>query len=119
MRTGVFGGTFNPPHYGHLIVAEFIRNEEGLDRVIFVPTAIPPHKREMDIVEAHHRVEMVRRAIQGNRHFQMSDIEVERGGLSFTIDTLREFHARWPNDSFHLIIGTDLLPDFQNLLASL
>lgn len=112
MRIGVFGGTFNPPHVGHLIAAEYAREGMGLDKILFVPSATPPHKRDMDIVEAHHRVEMLRRALLGNRHFEVCEIEIERGGVSFTVDTLEELGKRNPEDDLVLLVGGDLMAEF-------
>lgn len=112
MKLGVFGGTFNPPHLGHLVVAEAAREALGLGKVLFVPSAVSPHKVHMDIVEAHHRLAMLELATQGNRAFEVSDIEIQRGGLSFTADTLEELHRRYPQDALVLLIGADNLLDF-------
>ncbi len=112
MKTGIFGGTFNPPHTGHLIVAEYVREKISLDKVLFVPSAVPPHNQDLDIVEAHHRLEMLQCAVQGNRYFEVSDIEVRRGGVSFTVDTLVEFKGRSPDDHLYFLIGMDNLRDF-------
>ena len=76
MRTGVFGGTFDPVHIGHLIVADRVRQEWALDRVLFVPSAIPPHKVDDEISPGQHRLEMLRIALSGNKAFEMSDIEI-------------------------------------------
>ena len=112
MKTGIFGGTFNPPHTGHLIVAEYVREKISLDKMLFVPSAVPPHKQDLDIVEAHHRLEMLQCAVQGNRYFEVSDIEVRRGGVSFTVDTLVEFKGRSHDDHLYFLIGMDNLRDF-------
>ena len=87
MKLGIFGGTFDPPHMGHLIVTEHVREELGLDRVVFVPCSTPPHKQENEITPGHHRLEMVRRAIAGNPAFDVSDTELVRGGVSYTVET--------------------------------
>jgi len=112
MKIGIFGGTFNPPHIGHLIVVEHVRQSMGLTKVIFVPAAVAPHKREMEIIEPHHRAEMLRRATNGNDAFEVSDIEIRRGGISFSVNTLQEFKKIYPNDLMHLIIGMDNLTEF-------
>lgn len=112
MNIGILGGTFNPPHMGHLIVAEHAREKLNLEKIIFVPTAVPPHKQGLDIVEAHHRYEMVQCAIQGNRHFDASDLEIAKGGLSFTVETLQLLRKLRHEDSFHLLIGADNLMEF-------
>lgn len=105
MRIGIMGGTFDPIHYGHLRCVEEVREGLGLDKVLFVPTAVTPHKPEEAITPALARLEMVRLAISGNPGFEASDIEIKRGGRSFTIDTVREL-AR-PGTELTLIIGND------------
>ena len=112
MRIGIFGGTFNPPHLGHLIVAEHVRSELMLDKILFVPAAIPPHKVNHDIVSSEHRLAMLRLAIQDNPHVDVSEIELRRGGVSFTIDTLDGLKAEHPTDEFFLLIGMDNLLEF-------
>jgi nicotinate-nucleotide adenylyltransferase len=113
MKIGILGGTFDPPHLGHLIVAEYVRERLGLERVIFVPAVIPPHKQQRpDITPAEGRMEMVRRAIAGNPSFDLSDIEVRRGGISFTVDTLKELRMRHPSDELYLLLGMDNVRDF-------
>jgi nicotinate-nucleotide adenylyltransferase len=112
MNIGVFGGTFDPPHTGHLIVAEHVRETFGLVKVHFVPSSVPPHKQQMDIVEAHHRLEMLQCAVQGNRFFDVSEVEIQRGGVSFTIETLQEFKRRFPDDVLYLLMGMDNLVEF-------
>ncbi len=88
-RIGLFGGTFNPIHLGHLRGAEEIREAFRLDEVIFIPSAIPPHKAMEEIIDAKHRLEMVRLAIASNPYFSISDIELSRPGKSYSIDTSR------------------------------
>jgi len=112
MKIGIFGGTFNPPHLGHLIIAEHVREKIGLERVIFVPSAVPPHKHDLDIVEAHHRIEMLQSAVQGNRHFDVSDLEIQRGGISFTVDTLTEMRRMYPDHQLYLMVGMDNWVEF-------
>lgn len=113
MKIGILGGTFDPPHLGHLIVAEYVRERLGLERVIFVPAVIPPHKQQRpDITPPEGRMEMVRRAIAGNPSFDLSDIEVRRGGISFTVDTLKELRMRHPSDELYLLLGMDNVRDF-------
>jgi nicotinate-nucleotide adenylyltransferase len=91
MRIGIFGGTFNPVHLGHLITAEEIRQVFRLDRIVFVPSARPPHKPSPHLVAAEHRLEMVRRAIQGNPFFDLSSLEVDRPGYSYSVETVEAF----------------------------
>ncbi|MDD4938576.1 MAG: nicotinate-nucleotide adenylyltransferase [Candidatus Omnitrophica bacterium] len=109
MKIGLLGGTFNPIHTGHLILAEEVREKLLLDRIIFVPAYLPPHKDNSEIIPARLRLDMVRAAIKGNRHFSVSEIEIKRDGRSFTIDTIREFKKDYPGDKLYFIIGSDLL----------
>ena len=88
-KIGVIGGTFNPIHMGHLRSAEEVREAFGLERVIFIPSASPPHKEKGTIIDARHRYNMVKCAVAKNPHFSVSDIEIKRRGTSFTVDTLR------------------------------
>ena len=108
MKIGILGGTFNPIHMGHLILAEEIRQLYLLDKVFFVPTNIPPHKDNGDIVEAFHRLRMVKLAVEDNPNFAVSDMEIKRGGRSYTIDTVKTFKNLYPNDEIYFIIGSDL-----------
>jgi nicotinate-nucleotide adenylyltransferase len=111
MRIGIFGGTFDPVHLGHLILAEQCREQAQLDQVWFIPSARPPHKLEQVITAFAHRVEMLALAIAGHAAFQIHDLEKDRPGPSYTADTLHELHERHPGAEFHLIIGADCLPD--------
>ncbi|MCX6138969.1 MAG: nicotinate-nucleotide adenylyltransferase [Ignavibacteriales bacterium] len=111
-RTGIFGGTFNPPHFGHLIVADHAAHELALDRIIFVPSFISPHKRAGEEHAAEHRMEMVRLAVTGHRSFEVSDLELKRPGASYTIDTLLELHSLYPDDLFFLLLGADNVAEF-------
>jgi nicotinate-nucleotide adenylyltransferase len=122
MRIGILGGTFNPIHIGHLILAEEIREKLELDRVIFVPAFLPPHKENGEIARASDRIAMVKLAIKSNPYFSTSDIEIKRGGRSYTIDTVREFKKIYPDDELYFITGSDLLKyldewkDLENVL---
>lgn len=109
MKIGILGGTFNPIQIGHLIVAEEARERLSLDKIIFVPTFLPPHKDKSDIAPASARLCMVKLAIEGNKYFSASSIEIIRDGRSFTIDTLKEFKKKYPQDELYFIIGSDLL----------
>ena len=107
LRIGIFGGTFNPIHLGHLRSAEEVREGQGLDRILFIPSATPPHKRGAGVVPAAHRLAMVRLAIRGNPCFRVSTIEIDRGGRSFSVDTLRALRQRLPTARFAFIMGLD------------
>jgi nicotinate-nucleotide adenylyltransferase len=108
MRVGLFGGTFNPIHFGHLRAAEEDREALALDLIYFVPAASPPHKTEGDLAPAEHRLQMVRLATKGNRHFMVSDIEIRRGGRSYTVETVRYFLRTLRSPAtLHLLMGAD------------
>ncbi|MFH0790506.1 MAG: nicotinate-nucleotide adenylyltransferase [Candidatus Omnitrophota bacterium] len=109
MKIGIFGGTFNPIHIGHLILAEEVLEKLCLDKVIFVPTYLPPHKNNSNIAAADERYKMVGLAIKDNQCFSNSDIEIKRDGRSYTIDTVKEFKKRYPKDKLYFITGSDLL----------
>ncbi len=109
MKIGILGGTFNPIHIGHLILAEEVREKLLLDRIIFVPTNIAPHKKNSDVAKASDRFKMLKLATSGNKFFKASNIEIKRPGPSFTIDTLREFKRIYADDELYFIIGSDLL----------
>lgn len=114
MRIGIFGGTFNPVHYGHLLLAESCREQRGLDEVWFMPAAVPPHKQDLQLVDAAQRVEMLKLAAGGNEAFHVSDLEWKRGGVSYTVDTLEAIHAERPDAELYLLIGADTLADLPN-----
>ena len=109
MRIGMLGGTFNPIHIGHLILAEELREKLKLDKIIFVPAYLPPHKDNSDIAPAKTRYGMIKLAIKTNRYFSVSDTEIKRDGRSYTIDTIKEFKNIYPKDELYFIIGSDLL----------
>ena len=111
-RIGLFGGTFNPIHLGHLRGAEEIREAFGLEEVIFIPSSIPPHKVTEKVIEAKHRLEMVRLATANNRHFSTSDLEFSMPGKSYSIDTIRYFRERHPNALF-FILGRDAFVEIE------
>lgn len=108
-QLGVFCGTFNPVHLGHLLIAEFACDQFKLDKVLFIPNATPPHKQK-DILDKESRYEMVLAAIADNEHFDASRIEMDREGPSFTVDTLTELQKQYGEDTqLNLIIGQDNL----------
>jgi len=114
LRIGILGGTFDPPHYGHLAIAECAREELALDRVLFVPAGIPPHKRGAARSPAKDRVAMTRLAVRGNPTFAVSTIETRRPGPSYTSDTLRALAAAEPRAQWHLILGADMFATFES-----
>ena len=108
MRVGLFGGSFNPIHLGHLRAAEEDREALELDLVYFIPAAAPPHKPSGGLAPAEHRLAMVRAATRGNRYFMVSEAEVRRSGQSYTIDTIRYFLSTMRGQpDLHLIMGAD------------
>lgn len=113
-RVGLFGGTFDPPHLGHLAAAEWAREQLGLARVVFMPAGTPPHKHRRDLSPADARVAMTRLAVRGQPAFTVSTLETRRCGKSFTVDTLRVMQRRHPRARLYLILGADSLDDFRN-----
>ncbi len=109
MRVGILGGTFNPPHIAHLIIAETIRVARSLDQIRWIPAGSPPHKSTDTTAE--HRLAMTRLAIAGNPGFVVSDLEIARGGASYTIDTVEALQETEPDVDFSLLIGSDSLAD--------
>ncbi len=110
MKVAVLGGTFNPVHYGHLRIAEEVREALGLDKVLFIPTFITPHKPEEGTAPPEARLEMVRLAVEGNPFFEASDVEIKRGGRSYTIETVKALMAAGYAD-ISLILGSDSFND--------
>jgi nicotinate-nucleotide adenylyltransferase len=111
MRVGVFGGTFDPVHVGHLILAEQCREQARLEEVLFVPAALPPHKRQQPLTPFAQRVEMLALALAGQPAFRIDEVEKDRPGPSYTADTLDTLAARRPGDGLFFIIGSDSLND--------
>jgi nicotinate-nucleotide adenylyltransferase len=112
MRLGIFGGTFDPVHIAHLRCAEEAREALGLDRVLFIPAAAPPHKRDRPVAAAQHRLAMLRLAVAGNPAFQVSPIELQRSGPSYSVDTLRRLHASMPAATeLVFLVGLDAFRD--------
>jgi len=113
LKIGLYGGTFDPVHIAHLILAERVRETLQLQELLFIPCATPPHKGGRRITPAHHRLEMLRLAIAGNDYFKVSDIEIQRGGISYTVDTLEALtkQLRLNKENLFLIIGADNLKE--------
>ena len=110
MRVGVFGGAFDPVHFGHLILAEQGRERGRLDEVLFVPAPRPPHKPRL-VARFDQRVEMLALAVAGNPAFRIDEMEKDRDGPSYTVDTLAELRRRRPGDDFWLLVGGDTVRD--------
>lgn len=113
MRLGIFGGTFNPIHFGHLRAAEEVRAGLGADKIIFVPSGNPPLKSS-DLIEASHRYAMTRLAVNSNVAFVVSDLEVRKPDKSYTVDTLESLRAIYPDDELLFILGLDAFLDLPN-----
>ena len=112
MNIGLFGGSFDPPHLAHLIVAETVREQFDLDQIWWMPAFDPPHKAEAALASARHRLEMTRRATQDSPGFAVSDVEIQRAGTSYTVDTVRVLQETYPAYAFSLLLGGDSLRDF-------
>lgn len=106
-KIGIMGGTFDPIHIGHLIIAEEAREHLNLKEVIFIPTGKPPHKKSTNITNSFHRYNMTELAIKNNRFFSISSIEIEKSGTTYTIDTIKELEMEYKNTEFYFIIGSD------------
>jgi nicotinate-nucleotide adenylyltransferase len=110
-RIGVFGGSFDPVHIGHLTIAQDAVEQLELDRLIFVPAAVPPHKQDKALVEGRHRFEMLQLATESNLSFEVSDMELQRGGVSYTFDTMTQIQFEHPGAELFFIVGLDSLVD--------
>jgi nicotinate-nucleotide adenylyltransferase len=112
VNIGLFGGTFDPPHAGHLIVAQDAALALGLDRILFIPAAQPPHKRAAAVTAAAVRVRMLELAVAEDGRFGIDRLELERGGASYTVDTLRALHGAHPGVQLTLLMGADQYAEF-------
>lgn len=106
-KCGIFGGTFNPPHIGHLDIAKEAKLRYGLDRVFFVPSFIPPHKDPKAVIDGAHRANMVKLLIESAPDFLLSEYEISKKTVSYSIDTIRFFETEFPDTKFYFIIGSD------------
>jgi nicotinate-nucleotide adenylyltransferase len=116
-RVGLFGGTFDPPHLGHLSVAGDVAEALDLAEVVWMPTGIPPHKVGDEVTSAPVRLAMVRAAVSSDPTFRVSTLEVDRGGASYTVDTLHALCAEAPDIEWYLIMGVDQYREFSNWKA--
>jgi len=109
LRLGLFGGSFDPIHIGHLVLAQTAWQQLKLDRVLFIPARRPPHKQQKVLLPEHQRVKLIELAIEDNPAFELCKVEIERPGPSYTIDTVNELRQIYPKCRFFLIIGQDML----------
>jgi len=108
-RVGIIGGSFDPVHLGHLIIAQDAAERLGLSKVVFIPAAAPPHKQHMLLTDAGHRLNMLKLALEANPRFFASDVEIQRGGLSYTVDTIKALSEIHRDADLFLIVGSDTL----------
>lgn len=108
-RIGLFGGTFNPPHIGHLLVAQEVLIQCELDEIWFVPVNRPPHKESVELASNEDRIDMLVGAIKDNEHFHVSTIELDREGPSYTVDTVKQLKKLYEGDQFYFVIGGDMV----------
>ncbi len=111
MRLGIYGGTFDPVHYGHLLLAECCREQLALDQVWFLPAAVPPHKQHLELTAGAARIDMLRLAIGGQESFRVCPYEVDRGGVNYTVETLEHFRDEDPARELFFLMGADSLRD--------
>ena len=114
MKICIFGGTFDPPHIGHLLIAQTVCEAEDFDKILFIPASTPPHKKIITNID--HRIEMVKIAINDNPKFEYSDVDILRGGISYTIDSIVDVkrNMKLKNNDLYYLIGSDSLIDFKN-----
>lgn len=118
MKIGIFGGTFNPPHMGHLLLANEVYHQMKLDEIWFMPNSIPPHKQKDKIVSNEDRKEMVQLLIKDIPYFKLETIEIDQETVSYTADTMRLLTSKYPDNQFYFIIGGDMveyLPKFKDI----
>lgn len=111
-RIGIFGGTFNPVHKGHISIAKQMKESCNLDKVLVIPVNFPPHKTAISLASNKQRYDMCKLAFEGDSAFEVTSLELERGGQSYTIETLMELKKLYPNDTFYLILGSDMIYHF-------
>lgn len=113
-KIGIMGGTFDPIHIGHLILAERAREQHQLDEIWVMPNGNPQYKSDRQVTDVNHRVEMVRLSIESNPHMKLSTIEAQRNGYTYTYETLEQLKVTYPDATFYFIIGADSLFSFEN-----
>lgn len=111
-KIGILGGTFNPIHFGHLLIAESVRESFDLDKVIFIPSGQPPHKPDSEVIDPEHRLKMVRRAVVSNPFFEASRVEIDTNGFTYTVNTLQTLKKLYGGETeLYFIIGADVIPE--------
>lgn len=110
-KVGILGGTFNPPHLGHLIIADQVKDQLGLEKILFLPSAQPPHAKGKTTIKAKYRAKMVEKAIEEYPEFELDQTEIERGGKSYTFDTIKALSEQNPDIEYYFIIGADMVED--------
>ncbi len=113
MKIAIFGGSFNPIHIGHLIIASYAISAGKMDKVIFLPSGHHPFKKDTDFVSPEFRLEMIRISIADHSCFEVSDFELRQTGVTYTADTMRYFKSRFPGDELYFVIGYDLLSELE------
>lgn len=114
MKIGLLGGTFDPIHLGHLLIAEQAREKVGLDQVWFIPTHQSPHKKDRQVTPAHHRLAMLEKAMTHRPYFHCSTIELNRSGVSYSVDTVDTLTQKYPDIEFYWIMGADMVNDLSS-----
>jgi nicotinate-nucleotide adenylyltransferase len=114
MRLGILGGTFDPVHFGHLLLAECCREHLRLEAVWFLPATVAPHKKEREITPVQHRLEMLELALAGNETFSVCRYEADHGGVNYTVDTLAQLHQEDPTRELFFLMGSDMFHDLPN-----
>lgn len=112
-KVGILGGTFDPPHKGHLRLAEAAYTQLGLNKILFIPTRVPPHKKRPDIIDVELRYEMVKLLLKDKPDFSISRIEIEKTGISYSIETLERLTEDNPDAQFYFIVGSDAIPELK------
>ncbi|HIX02362.1 MAG TPA: nicotinate-nucleotide adenylyltransferase [Candidatus Ligilactobacillus excrementigallinarum] len=108
-RIGILGGTFNPPHLGHLIMAEQVLDQLCLDKVLFMPDNQPPHIDHKEAIDSQKRLQMLKLSIADNKNFGIEDYEIRKGGISYSIETMKTLTAMHPENQYYFIIGGDMV----------
>lgn len=113
-KIGIIGGTFNPPHIGHLIIAEHVRDQLGLEKILFMPSYTPPHKKQKKTIDSKHRIAMLEKTVSQNNQFEIDLSEIKRKGKSYTYDTIKALKEVYPDTEFYFIVGADMVEDLPN-----